>query len=472
MNVKTRFPPSPTGYLHIGGLRTALYNYYFAKKHRGIFVLRIEDTDRERYVEGAVEGILKTLEQMNITIDEGPYEQSKRLDLYKQHADRLIQDGKAYYCFCSKERLDEVRAQQERAKMQTKYDRTCTHLSEEEVNAKLSAGENHVIRMRIPEGETAVRDLIRGTVTIKHEEIDDQVLVKSDGFPTYHLAVVVDDHDMGITHVIRGEEWLTSTPKHILLYEAFGWDLPSFAHLPLILNPDKSKLSKRQGDVAVEDYLEKGYLPEALENFVSLLGYNPKGDQELYSRKEFIELFALEKVNKAGAVFNTEKLDWMNGEYISGMDDQTLLDRLKPFLTSGEGIEDNALLKIIAIEKARLTRLTDLSEKLSMYTKAPQASADMLTWKKADREDAMKQLTGAKEFLTAQDDWSSVDILENAIKGYITNNELQNGNVLWPLRVALSGAEKSPSPFELAWVFGKDETLSRIDAALETLNQS
>ena len=308
MNVHVRFPPSPTGFLHIGGLRTALYDYLYAKKHGGVFVLRIEDTDRERFVEGGTEALITIMGKMGLDYDEGPvlkkgklseigdhgpYIQSLRLDIYEKHAKELLDNGHAYYCFCSSDELKSVRKQQQMMKQPTKYNRHCLKLTEDEVKTKLELNEPHVLRMKIPEGETTFKDIIRGDITIQNTEIDDQVLMKSDGFPTYHLANVVDDHLMEITHVIRGEEWISSTPKHVILYDMFGWDLPEFAHLPLLLNADKSKLSKRQGDVAVEDFLDKGYLPEALLNFVSLLGYNPKGDQEIYTLDELVSLFDL-----------------------------------------------------------------------------------------------------------------------------------------------------------------------------------
>ena len=346
MIIKTRFPPSPTGYLHIGSLRTALYNYLFAKKYGGIFLLRIEDTDRERYVEGAVESLIQTLDRVGLICDEGPvlvngvlsekgdygpYTQSNRLDTYQKYAHQLLEQGSAYRCFCSKERLEKLRSDQQLAKLPTKYDRACLRLDSTEVQHRLNNNEPFVIRLLIPEGETTFKDEIRGMITIQNSEIDDQILLKTDGFPTYHLAVVVDDHLMGVTHIIRGEEWISSVPKHVLLYHVLNFPLPSFAHLPLILNPDKSKLSKRQGDVAVEDYLKKGYLPEALINFVALLGFNPSGDREIYTVKELIESFDLTRVNKSGAVFDITKLNWMNKQYIRSLEPKRLMDLAEPF---------------------------------------------------------------------------------------------------------------------------------------------
>ena len=312
--IKTRFAPSPTGYLHVGGLRTALYCYLFARKEGGSFVLRIEDTDQERFVEGATESLINTLKWVGLEHDEGPHTQSERTDLYIEHAEKLLESGHAYHCFCSKDRLTELREKQESAKQATMYDRKCGEIPLEEARKRVAAGEPHVIRQKIPYENLKFKDLIRGNVQFDGKNVDDQVLVKSDGFPTYHLANVVDDHLMEITHVIRGEEWLPSTPKHIFLYKAFGWEVPEFAHIPLLLNKDRSKLSKRQGHVAVEDYIKEGYLKEAILNFVVFLGWHPgAGDEnELYTLKELEKAFSIDRVHKSGAIFDIEKLDWYN----------------------------------------------------------------------------------------------------------------------------------------------------------------
>lgn len=472
MNVKTRVAPSPTGYLHIGSLRTALYNFFYAKKHHGTFLLRIEDTDRSRYVEGAVEALLKTLTQMHLHWDEGPYVQSERLPLYKEHAKILLERGSAYYCFCTPERLKELREQQQLVKQSTKYDRHCLSFSTEEIQQRLARGESHVIRLKIPDGVTTFEDAIRGKITINNEEIDDQVLMKSDGFPTYHLAVVVDDHLMGITHIIRAEEWISSVPKHVHLYQSFGWDLPVFAHLPLVLNPDKSKLSKRQGDVAVEDYLAKGYLPEALINYVALLGFNPTADREIYSIDELIELFDLSKVNKSGAVFDVQKLKWMNGQYLRAMDLDALVSASKSFLIEDVHVTDETLKKILTVERERLEVLNDVTARVRPYVDIPDYDAAILVWKKSTKEDAQAQLHGLQNLVDslASTVFEDVILIESAIKQYIESKGLQNGHVLWPLRAALSGSEQSASPFQLAWVLGKEETLSRISKAIDKLS--
>ncbi len=487
MSVRTRFAPSPTGFLHVGGLRTALYNYLLARQQSGTYILRVEDTDRERFVPGAVESLLRMFERVNLLPDEGPrlvdgiveqfgdvgpYVQSERLPIYAEHARRLLDAGAAYVCFCSSERLDGLRKQQEIAKLSTKYDRHCLGLSGEEVLRRLAGGESHVLRLRVPEGKTSFDDVIRGNITIDNSEVDDQVLIKSDGFPTYHMAVVVDDHLMKITHVIRGEEWISSTPKHVILYRLFGWDAPLFAHLPLLLNADKSKLSKRQGDVAVEDYLAKGYLPEALVNFVALLGFNPKGDQEIYTMEELISLFDLSKVNVSGAVFDQAKLNWMNGQYVMKKTAAELVVLVRPFLdTAGKTVDAALLQKICAIEKTRMERLTDIVEIVDAYVSMPAFDSAILVWKKADAADSRANLVGVRDHLSTVDEsiWNEIAMVETSIKGYIEAKGLSNGNVLWPTRVALSGRAASPGPFELAWALGKDETIRRLESAITRL---
>ncbi|MFI5205418.1 MAG: glutamate--tRNA ligase, partial [Candidatus Paceibacterales bacterium] len=349
--IRTRFAPSPTGLVHIGSLRTALFSFLFARHNNGVHVLRVEDTDQNREVEGALENLLRVMKTMGVEFDEGfyladdgkisdrgdfgPYLQSKRLGLYQKYAKQLVDEKKAYYCFCTEQRLEELRKEQTALKKPPMYDRHCYKLSADEVKKQLAdfeaAGKHPVIRFFIPEGQAVVHDLIYGDITYQNAILDDQVILKSDGFPTYHLAVVVDDHLMEISHVIRGEEWIPSTPKHVLLYQALGWEPAQFAHLPLILNPDKSKLSKRQGDVSVEDFLTKGYLPAALINFAAFLGWNPKTEQEIFSLADLIAQFDLAKINKSGAVFDQNKLDWINGQYIRQISDDELVKMLIPY---------------------------------------------------------------------------------------------------------------------------------------------
>ncbi|MCX6714869.1 MAG: glutamate--tRNA ligase [Candidatus Uhrbacteria bacterium] len=472
MNVVTRFAPSPTGYLHVGSLRTALYSYLYAKQQKGTFILRIEDTDQARLVPGAVEALISTLTTMGLPPDKGPYIQSERLELYREHAHRLLEKGDAYYCFCTKERLLALREEQQATKAPMKYDRACLHVSQEEKEAKLAANEPHVIRLLIPEGKTTFTDEIRGDITIDNKEVDDQVLLKTDGFPTYHLAVVVDDNDMNVTHIIRGDEWISSVPKHVILYNMFGFAIPKFAHLPLILNPDKSKLSKRQGDVAVEDYLAKGYLPETLINFVALLGFNPTADREIYAFDELIQLFDLSKINKSGAVFDHAKLDWMNGMYLRTKSVAEIITLAKPFLEKAQvSIDPEFLTRICEIEKDRLITLQDLSDRALEYLQLSAYDPAMLIWKKADAADAHMHFVALLELLENITDETFADrtLLEAVVKKYIEEGSFQNGNVLWPLRAALSGKEKSPNPFELLWIFGKQESLKRIDHAVSLL---
>lgn len=488
---KTRFAPSPTGFLHVGGLRTALYAYLVARKNQGKFLLRIEDTDQERTVVGGVENILKSLAWAGIVVDEGvvekdgkiiqvgdngPYIQSERLEIYKKYVDELVVKDFAYPCFCSAERLTELRDYQQKNKLPTGYDGCCQKLSKEEIAKKISTGEKYVIRMKMSEiGETKFVDEIRGEVVFKNELIDDQIILKSDGFPTYHLAVVVDDHLMEINYVIRGEEWLSSTPKHLQLYKYLGWEPPKFAHLPLILNPDKSKLSKRQGDVAVEDYRAKGYLPEALINFVAFLGWNPGDERELFTLDELIEDFTVEKVGRAGAVFNLEKLNWYNKEYLKKKDNKELVILTKQFfMIAGVDLEnkdDTWLVKAIALEKERATTLLELAENLRFVFTLPDYEGKILVWKKSDTTSAKKILNELKEFLEQipESDWMK-DKMAEKIGEWIKEKNLTNGEVLWPLRVALSGQENSPGPFEIAEVLGKEESLRRVEKGIKKLN--
>ena len=485
--ISTRFAPSPTGFLHVGSLRTALYCYLIAKQNSGKFLLRVEDTDQKRSVEGAIPAVLDALKWAGIEPDEGvvgfenndvvekgdcgPYLQSKRLKIYEQHANILLEKGCAYYCFCTPERLAQVRERQEKNHEASGYGGHCRELDINEIKNNLSANVPYVVRLKMPKtGVTEFTDLIKGKVSFKNEFVDDQVLLKTDGFPTYHLAVVVDDHLMAITHVIRGDEWLPSTPKHIYLYECFGWEKPVFAHLLLLLNADKSKLSKRQGDVAVGDYIKKGYLPEALINFVAFLGWNPGDDREIFSLAELAKEFSLEKVNKSGAVFNLEKLDWYNKYYLRQLSNEQVAELALPFF--GDKIKDLRLkiedfANVIGLEKGRVTTLAELPEAVGFVFNLPDYLADMLIWKKSSPEEAIKILSELKDWLNTKSvqpenkiDW------EKRVGEWIVQKSYSNGVVLWPLRVALSGQEKSPGPYEIAAVLGEDEVLKRLEVAL------
>ncbi len=497
--IRVRLAPSPTGYIHIGTLRTALFDYLLAKKMGGDFVLRIEDTDQNRFMEGSIDNMLKVFKDMHIQFDEGyylddenkiqekgnygPYLQSKRLDIYHKYAEQLISKGGAYYCFCSSERLDEVHKEQVALKKPPMYDRRCRSLTAEEIKTKFeelkAVGKIPVVRQAMPlDGQTVIHDLIYGDMVYENKLLDDQILLKSDGFPTYHLAVVIDDHLMEISHVIRGEEWVPSTPKHILLYKAFGWEPTLFAHLPLILNADKSKLSKRQGDVAVDDFLKKGYLKDALLNFIAFLGWNPKTEQEIFSIDQLIAEFDLSKVNKAGAVFDINKLDWINGLYIRGMEAGELVNALVPYWREA-GIETEKyspeyLQAIAMLERDRLKKLSEIGERTKYFFQTPEYDAAILVWKKSDAADAKTKLTVLAEFFSKlEDPQLAKEALEEKIKQLIAENNFDNGSVLWPLRVALTGMEKSPGPFEVASTLmlgpGKDEIISRLQVAASKL---
>lgn len=484
MIVRTRMAPSPTGFMHIGTLRTVLWDYYLARQNGGQFIIRIEDTDQERNVPGAVEALLQSMQKMGIDWDEGPilnadgtlgekgdfgpYTQTHRLEIYTKYADQLLAAGHAYHCFCTAERLTAMREQQQASKQSPKYDRQCYKLAPEEIQARLATlkpGDSHVIRMLIPEGISEFVDAIRGKVSFNNADVDDQVIVKSNGIPTYHLAVVIDDYLMKISHVLRGEEWLSSTPKQIILHKMLDLPMPIYAHVPLLLNPDKTKLSKRKGDVSVESYLEQGYLPEALKNFLGTLGFNPTGDREIYTEQELVESFKLEKVNRAGAGVNREKLDWINGLYLKELSVDDFIARLSKFL--GRELSSTEI-KLSQIERARANTLVQVGEGLAHGIDLPDYEGQIIVWKKSDAAEAVKMLQAIKSIIPALD-FSSVTTIEEKIKAFITENAWQNGNVLWPTRIALSGKEKSPSPFELLWVLGADESQKRLDIALQKL---
>lgn len=508
--IRTRFAPSPTGFVHIGSLRTALFSFLFARHNGGKHILRIEDTDQNRKVEGALENLLKVMKEVGIEFDEGfylkddnsigergeygSYLQSKRLDKYQTIAKQLVDEKKAYYCFCSQERLDELKKEQVALKKPPMYDRLCRNLNADEIQKKLEEyklqNKNPVIRFAIPlEGQTEINDIVYGKIIYENKVLDDQVIIKSDGFPTYHLAVVVDDHFMEISHVIRGDEWLPSTPKHLLIYKALGWQATEFAHLPLILNPDKTKLSKRQGDVAVEDFLKHGYLKEALLNFVAFLGWNPKTDQELFTLEDLIKQFDLNKVNKAGAVFDDNKLDWFNSQYIKKMGVDELVEKLKPFwqeagllpvsspLKEGGGGEWSIefLTAIAKLEQERLKKLSEIGEKTAYFFSLPNYDPKILVWKKADAMDAKNKLSMLMEFFNnlSDDIMANANELQQKLEEFIETNGFDKGSVLWPLRACLSGLEKSPPPFEIASTLfighGKNEILNRIKKAVDSL---
>lgn len=486
MEVRTRFAPSPTGYVHVGNLRTALYAYLLAKKNNGKFLLRVEDTDQKRLVDDSLERILEALDWAGIEIDEGvkfdesrniveegecgPYFQSKRLDVYQEYIKQLLDAEHAYYCFCTSERLNDLRKHQQGNKEPSKYDKRCESLSKEEVEKRIAAGEKYTIRMKVPYGEfVTFKDEVYGKVSFKSETVDDQVLIKSDGFPTYHFAVVVDDHLMKISHIVRGEDWLPSAPKHVLLYQFLGWEMPKMIHVPNVLNESRKKLSKRQGDVSVEDFQKKGYLPETMVNFLALLGWNPKTEQEHFSLEELIDLFEIAGLHKAGAVFDYKKLDWMNAYYIkqkSVSDLEALTsDYFKQYFLE-KGIKRNGELvcKIIKIEQERMKRLSDVTENIDFYFKLGDYDKELLTWKKNSKEETTGALETASKTL---ENLSPEFELQEITDALLLASGDKRGDLLWPLRVALSGEKFSPSPFELSWALGKEETLKRARKALE-----
>jgi len=474
--VRVRFAPSPTGYVHLGSLRTALYNYLFARHHNGRFILRVEDTDQARHTEGAVENLLATLEWAGLDYDEGPviggphspYFQSERRLIYARLANELIRRSGAYRCFCSTDRLEKLRAGQTARNEAQKYDGHCRNIDPAEA-AQRARSESFVIRMKIPEdGETVVEDVIRGRVTFQNQLLDDQVLIKSDGYPTYHLANVVDDHRMRITHVIRGEEWLLSTPKHVLVYRYFGWQMPVFAHLPLLLNPDRSKLSKRQGDVAVEDYRAAGYLPDALVNFVALLGWNRGDDQEIFTRGELIESFSLERVGKAGAVFNREKLDWINGMYIRNMEEEAYCAlALSGLQKAGLDAGDPGLNRRIVLAVWNgLNRFGEISMQAAPFF------ADRISAYSPDAEEWIKKETSMRVFKSLLGALKNVDNLDNegfrAIMKQVQDESGVKGKDLWmPVRSALTGLTGGPELPVVIGILGKDKLIKFINQAME-----
>lgn len=479
---RVRFAPSPTGYLHVGGLRTALYNFLYARKNNGKFILRIEDTDRNRYVEGAVENLISSLKWCGLDYDEGPdidgdfgpYMQSQRLDIYQKHAKLLIEKEKAYYCFCTQERLTALKEEQQKLKLpQAKYDKFCLNLSQQQVDEKLSSGIPFVIRLNVEANlKISFNDVIRDYVEFNSNNIDDQVLIKGDGYPTYHLANVVDDHLMKITHVIRGEEWLSSVPKHVLLYDAFGWERPKFAHLPLLLNPDKSKLSKRQGDVAVEDYRDKGYLKEALINFVALLGWNAGDDKEFYYINELIDAFSLERVNKAGAVFDVVKLNSLNAEHLRKKSNEEIFLMLKKDILNSQfailNLTDEFLLLVIDAMKERVSFVREFIDNCKYFyeatTEYEQKSIEK-NWK-PETPAQMEKLAKAFEQLNNP----TKEDFENALAKVAEELNVGKGKLIHPLRLAVSGQSTGPGMFDLLFILGKDEVVNRINTAIKKIN--
>lgn len=481
--VRTRFAPSPTGRMHIGNLRTALYEYLIAKHEGGDFILRIEDTDRERYVEGAVDIIYKTMEQTGLIHDEGPdkdngygpYIQSERQasGLYLEYAKKLVEQGDAYYCFCDKERLASLKtAVGEDGKEITVYDKHCLHLSKEEIQANLDAGKPYVIRINMPtEGTTTFVDELYGEITVENKELDDMILIKSDGYPTYNFANVVDDHLQEITHVVRGNEYISSSPKYQRLYEAFGWEVPKYIHLPLITDENHKKLSKRSGHTSYEDLIEQGFLPEAVVNYIALLGWSPEDNREIFTLEELIKDFDYHKVNKSPSVFDIQKLRWMNGEYIKAMENEKFYEIAMPYIKKAI-TKDLDFHKILDMVKTRIETFTEIPEMVDFFEELPEYSTDMYTHKKmkTNSENSLEVLQELLPILKETDDYS-VDGLHDVVFEYIAKKECKNGQALWPLRTAVSGKQMTPAgAFEIMEVIGKEESLARIEKGIEMLS--
>jgi glutamyl-tRNA synthetase len=497
--VSVRFPPSPTGLLHVGGGRTALFNYLFAygqavrlgKEAR--FVLRIEDTDQKRFYEGATEGIINILHWFGVTWDEGPdiggphapYEQSKRTGLYRTYADQLVAEGKAYPCFCTPERLEKVREEQRARNEAPGYDRHCRWLPKDEVAAKLAAGESHVVRFAMPlEGETTVLDLLRGPMVFKHENLEDLVLMKSDGYPTYHLANVIDDHLMEVTHIMRGEEWIPTSPLHVRLYAAFGWEMPAIAHMPLILAPGGGKLSKRHGSTAMEQFRDDGYLPEALMNYLALLGWSLDGHTEILSKQQLLELFKLERVSPSPATFDYKKLTWFNQQYINHvltLDD--VAGRVIPFLAAAGLIADGPagpehprfayVRDVTALLKDRMEKLSEAPELMRFFFNDELDAYDpaLLVPKKTEPQVALDTLIAVRNAL-ADVDVADEATVETTLRALAEQLGLKAGNLFMPIRVAVTGRTQSPGLFETLRVIGNDRCRERIDAAIDALRSS
>ena len=480
MKIRTRYAPSPTGRMHVGNLRTALYAYLIAKHEGGDYILRIEDTDQNRQVEGAVEIIKRTMADTGLIEDEGPdkdrgvgpYVQSERMKagIYAKYAEMLIEKGEAYRCFCTPERLATL-TQVIDGKEISVYDKHCLHLSKEEIEQNLKEGKPYVIRQNNPkEGTTTFHDELYGDVTVENKELDDMILIKSDGYPTYNFANVVDDHLMGITHVVRGNEYISSSPKYNRLYDAFGWEVPKYIHCPLITDEHHHKLSKRSGHSSYEDLIEQGFLPEAVVNFIALCGWSPDSDREIFSLKELVEIFDYHRIGKAPSVFDFQKLRWMNGEYLKAMDPDKFYEKAEPYLKAAlpEGLD---LKKIAEMVRTRIEVFPDIADMVSFFREVPEYDVSLYTHKKmkTDAASALKVLSEIVPVLEAQDEFTN-DALYEAIRTFVQENGYKNGYVLWPVRIAVSGRQTTPAgATEIMEILGKEESLKRIKAAIKKL---
>ena len=482
MEIRTRFAPSPTGYMHIGNLRTALYEYLIAKSQGGKFILRIEDTDQERFVEGATEIIYHTLEMTGLKHDEGPdiggeygpYIQSERMGIYMDYAKELVEKGRAYYCFCTKERLDSLKASNEKGDAFAKYDRHCLGLSPEEVQHNLDSGLPFVIRQKMPtEGTTTFHDVVYGDITVENAELDDQILMKADGYPTYNFANVVDDHLMKITHVVRGSEYLSSTPKYNLLYEAFGWEAPIYVHLPAVMRDAHNKLSKRHGDKSFEDLVKEGYLVEAIVNYIALLGWSPSDNTEIFSLQELEKAFQMSGLSKSPSIFDIKKLTWLNSEYIKNMNPEAFYALAESRLKQAISKETLDLKKIAVLLQTRLETLNDIPRMVDFFDTLPEYSTELYIHKKmkTTEEIALSSLKAVLPVLENLSDWNETT-LHDTLMALVQTLGIKNGQLLWPVRTALSGEPTSPGgAMELAAILGKEESLKRIKIGIEKLEK-
>ena len=482
MEIRTRFAPSPTGYMHIGNLRTALYEYLIAKSKGGKFILRIEDTDQERYVEGAVDIIYNTLKLTGLKHDEGPdiggeygpYIQSERMGIYMDYALELIEKGEAYYCFCTKERLESLKEKNESGDSFAHYDRHCLGLSKEEIQTNLDAKMPFVIRQKMPtEGTTTFDDVVYGSITVDNSELDDQILIKADGMPTYNFANVIDDHLMNITHVVRGSEYLSSTPKYNLLYKAFGWNAPEYVHLPPVMKDAHHKLSKRNGDASFEDLIAKGYIVEAVLNYIALLGWSPSDNQEFFTLDELIEKFDIAGLSKSPSIFDIQKLTWMNSEYIKNMDFEKYFALAEPKLKEGIKNPNIDLKKVAALLQKRLETLNDIPGLVDFFDELPEYSTELYIHKKmkTTEEIALSSLKACVPVLENITDWNET-VIHDTLMALVTELGIKNGQLLWPVRTALSGKPTSPGgAMELADILGKEESLRRIEKGIELLSK-
>jgi glutamyl-tRNA synthetase len=474
--VRLRFAPSPTGYPHLGNIRTALFNWLFARHHGGRFILRIEDTDVTRKVEGAVDIILNSLRWLGLNWDEGPYFQSQRLSIYNDIGKELLDGDHAYLCYCSPERLNRMRQEQAKRKQPPKYDRHCRDLTQAERTRLQAIGINPVIRFKTPlEGETNVYDLIRGTVTFKHDVLDDFILLKSDGYPTYHLASIVDDHLMTISHVLRADEWLSSTPRHVLLYQALNWQAPQFAHLPMILGSDRAKLSKRHGATTITEYQEQGYLSEAMVNFLALLGWSLDDRTELLSREELIKHFSLDRVGKTGAIFNKDKLEWMNGVYLRKLEVEEFVQQAMPFLDKDlpklveRPLNNNYLKQVLSLVQERAKTLAEVPQLVNFFfLEELQYDAGLLLIKGLDAESSTQAIITTLQILEEVTAWDATK-LENVLRPLAAKLGLGTGKFFGLLRVAVTGRVAAPPLFQTMAVLGREKCLERLTTALKQL---